>query len=131
MTEDRLPAAAEAVRLGAIAGSVWCGLGGDRQAQGGNREEPEEDDVTIICPIPGNAAFNHISIQLTGEHTFATPKEHPRAVVDAHSGLRVRSCFGWKTPLLPELAELQAGLTLDGELVAFQNGARSAMNRPA
>jgi hypothetical protein len=53
VAEDRLPAAAEAVRLGAIAGSAWCGLGGDHQAQGGNREEPEEDDVDASpAPVP-------------------------------------------------------------------------------
>jgi ATP-dependent DNA ligase len=37
--------------------------------------------------------------------------------------LRVRSRRGWNiAPLLPELAGLPAGLTLDGDLVAFQSG---------
>jgi hypothetical protein len=60
---------------------------------------------------------------------FVTLQEHLLAVVDTHDALRARSCRGWNmTRLLPELAQLQAGLTLDVDRVAFQNGARSAMN---
>jgi bifunctional non-homologous end joining protein LigD len=46
-----------------------------------------------------------------------------RALVSTVDGLRVRSRRGWNmTPLLPELRSLPAGLVLDGELVAFDNG---------
>jgi bifunctional non-homologous end joining protein LigD len=46
-----------------------------------------------------------------------------RAVVSTEDGLRVRSRRGWDmTDRLPELAELPAGLVLDGEIVAFDDG---------
>jgi bifunctional non-homologous end joining protein LigD len=42
-----------------------------------------------------------------------------RAMVSTEDGLRVRSRRGWDmTERLPELAELPAGLVLDGEIVA-------------
>ena len=46
-----------------------------------------------------------------------------RAVVSTQDGLRVRSRRGWDmTHAVPELAELPAGLVLDGELVAWADG---------
>ena len=42
-----------------------------------------------------------------------------RAIACTENGLRVRSRRGWDmTALLPELAKLPSGLSLDGELVA-------------
>jgi ATP-dependent DNA ligase len=42
-----------------------------------------------------------------------------RAIVSTEDGLRVRSRRGWNmTEMLPELADLPAGVVLDGELVA-------------
>jgi ATP-dependent DNA ligase len=50
-----------------------------------------------------------------------------RAVVSTESGLRVRSRRGCDmTPLLPGLHELPVGVVLDGELVAWDDGARHA-----
>lgn len=47
-----------------------------------------------------------------------------RALVSTVEGLRIRSRRGWNmAPLLPELGELPDGVVLDGELVAFVNGA--------
>jgi ATP-dependent DNA ligase len=44
-----------------------------------------------------------------------------RALLSTENGLRIKSRRGWDmTDRLPELAELPAGLVLDGELVAFQ-----------
>jgi bifunctional non-homologous end joining protein LigD len=44
-----------------------------------------------------------------------------RAIVSTEDGLRVRSRRGWNmTPVLPELRKLQAGLVLDGELIAWK-----------
>jgi bifunctional non-homologous end joining protein LigD len=46
-----------------------------------------------------------------------------RAIVSTEGGLRVRSGRGWDmTHAVPELAELPAGLVLDGELVAWADG---------
>ena len=46
-----------------------------------------------------------------------------RAIVSTEDGLRVRSRRGWDmTAAAPELADLPAGLVLDGELVAWRNG---------
>ena len=45
-----------------------------------------------------------------------------RALVSTENGLKVRSRRGWNmTAAVPELAELPAGLVLDGELVAFND----------
>jgi bifunctional non-homologous end joining protein LigD len=49
-----------------------------------------------------------------------------RAIVCTHQGLRVRSRRRWDmTQLVPELAGLPDGLMLDGELVAWDDGAPS------
>ena len=48
-----------------------------------------------------------------------------RAIVSTEDGLRVRSRRGWNmTDAVPELADLPAGLVLDGELVAWRDGDR-------
>src|ERR1051326_7051132 len=63
------------------------------------------------------------SLPLGPSYAFEVKFDGFRAIVDTHDGLRVRSRRGWNmTGLLPELAELPAGLTLDGELVAFADG---------
>ena len=55
--------------------------------------------------------------------TFEVKWDGFRALVSTLDGLRVRSRRGWNmTRLLPELRSLPAGLVLDGELVAFDNG---------
>src|SRR4051794_24767293 len=52
--------------------------------------------------------------------TFEVKWDGFRALVSTEDGLRVLSRRGWNmTPMLPELADLPAGLVLDGELVAF------------
>jgi bifunctional non-homologous end joining protein LigD len=46
-----------------------------------------------------------------------------RAIVSTEDGLRVRSRRGWDMKhAVPELADLPAGLVLDGELVAWADG---------
>jgi bifunctional non-homologous end joining protein LigD len=54
------------------------------------------------------------------EWSFELKWDGFRAIVSTEDGLRVRSRRGWNmTSVLPELRKLQAGLLLDGELVAW------------
>jgi bifunctional non-homologous end joining protein LigD len=58
-----------------------------------------------------------------GDYTFEVKWDGFRALVSLNGDFRVRSRRGWNmTPLLPELADLPAEATFDGEIVAFADG---------
>jgi bifunctional non-homologous end joining protein LigD len=59
-------------------------------------------------------------IPTRGDWSFEVKWDGFRALVSTEGGLRVRSRRGWNmTELVPELGEIPADVTLDGELVAF------------
>ena len=58
-----------------------------------------------------------------GDYAFEVKWDGFRALVSRNGDYQVRSRRGWRmTSLLPELADLPAGVVLDGELVAFEDG---------
>jgi|tagenome__1003787_1003787.scaffolds.fasta_scaffold19948670_1 bifunctional non-homologous end joining protein LigD len=63
------------------------------------------------------------SLPLSSAHVFELKFDGFRAIVSTEAELDVRSRRGWNmTALLPELRSLPAGLVLDGELIAFNDG---------
>ena len=60
-----------------------------------------------------------------GDYAYEVKWDGFRALVSTEGGLEVRSRRGWSmTELVPELHALPAGLVLDGELVALDDGGR-------